>query len=503
MRKKSCRLLAWLLALVLCFSLTPASSAKTPAMSASKVKQLLNSVELHPQRTGYPEIDRMLESIVEPCGEADTYTKIRTMYDWAVANVEYDWEGYSQTWAPAYDKFTLTYDLEYETGLPKAYPDEIINRAYHSLTAHKGVCYDYAALFAIMARYIGVESYVHTGLWAGHSHHGWTVLRVDGTDYIFDAQPDHRRYPNGNYHADFGIPPASAGNYISEDEINAARDASFLPLTAERVRQATVTVMSSRSGQVTGDGVHVWGEPVTLRPTGEVPVTGWYDAGGTLLSGETEYTFVPEGDTVIGALFQGDRFLDVPAGTWYTEDVYAAAERGLLEGQSDVMFVPDGKMSRGMLAVVLSRLAGADTSAAAPCPFSDVPQDSWFAPAVNWAYANGVVTGAADTAFDPGGTVTREQAAVMMVRCLDSMETQETEEQTVTYVDGSEIQGDAYTLTYTDADEIGPYAREAVARAQELGIMEGYTDGTVRPQQEMVRSEGAVMLMRLVRSMAL
>jgi len=497
MTRKRCRLLAWLLAFALCFSLTPASSARTPAMSLSEVEQLLNGVELHPQRTGYPEIDQMLEAIVEPCGEADTYTKIKTMYDWVVANVQYDWEGYSQDWGSAYDKFTLTYDLAYETGLPEAFPEDVINRVYHSLTAKKGVCYDYAALFAIMARYIGVESYVHTGWWARRSHHGWAVLCVNGTNYIFDPQPDHRHFTRGEKcHANFGIPPASAGNYSPETKVNAARDASFLPITAERVRQVNVTVTASRSGQVTGGGQHVWGEPVTLRSQGGLPVESWYDASGTLLSEEAEYTFVPEGDTEVSALFQGDRFLDIPADVWYTQDVCDAAELGLIQGETAATFVPDGKMTRAMLVVVLSRLDGADVSDAPPCPFQDVPQDAWYAQAVNWAYANGVVTGAAETAFDPGGTVTREQAAVMMVRYLDGGKVPEAQ---AVSADGGERQGSADSLAYTDADEIGTYAREAVARARELGIMEGYTDGTVRPQQEIVRAEGAVMLMRLVR----
>ena len=60
------------------------------------------------------------------------------------------------------------------------------------LTARTGVCYDWGILFAVMARYVGVESYVHTGIlrigtWTGH--HGWTELRLGGKNYIFDGQP--------------------------------------------------------------------------------------------------------------------------------------------------------------------------------------------------------------------------------------------------------------------------------------------------------------------------
>ncbi len=543
------KILVWLLSFVLCFCMLPVNSAQAAneAMSFDEVRQLVNGIELHPQRTGYPEMDKLLEDLVKPYEGKDNYTKIGAMYDWVVTNIEYSWEGYSQDRAPAYDKFTLKYDLAYETGLPKAFPDEIINRSYHTLTAKKGVCYDFSALFAVIARYIGVESYVHTGeirigTWRGH--HGWTVLKINGTNYIFDTQQDNRKLGRGeNWHSHFGIPPASAGRFTPETEVNAARDAGFLPVTAERIRQVNVTVKTSRSGTVTGGGLCVWGEPLTLKAAGEIPIVGWYDAKENLLSKDAEYTFTPEADTTISAMFQGDYYFDVPAGKWYTQDVCRTAELGLMKGENSTMFVPEGKMTRAMMATVLSRLDRADVSASEPAPFLDVPQDIWYAQAVNWAYQNGIVNGVTENSFDPMGTVTREQAAVMMIRYLESLKdrvleesdeyssTYETEEsgeslvitdtnelkdteqplehtdmdeirgfeELFDYTDLDETQKTADELDYVDADEIDEFARESIARAQELKLMQGYVDGSVRPKNEIIRSEGAVMIMRLSR----
>ncbi len=484
-----------MLSLLLCLTLLPVSSARAAgdAMSLESVKKLLNSVELHPQRTGYVEMDRLLEKLLAPYEKSDAYTKLKALYDWTVENIEYSWEGYSQDWAPAYDKFTLKYDLTYETGLPEAIPKEVIDRSYHALTAKKAVCYDWGALFAVMARYVGVESYVHTGIlrigdWTGH--HGWTVLKINGVNYIFDAQQDNRLLNRSEYgynpHEHFGIAPASAGRWKPEKAVNDARDKGFLPVTAERVRAADVTVKPSRSGEAEGGGTHVWGEPVTLTAVGETPLAGWYSPDGTLLSEEPEYIFTPQENVTVYALFEGDYFVDVPADIWYLEDVCAAAEQGLIYGTTSVTFTPQGNMNRAMLAAVLARADKADLSAYGDTPFTDLSTDKWYARAVSWAYENGVVYGVTETQFDPMGIVTREQAAAMMVR----------------YLEGRGVTVSEDSPSFADADQISGYARESVAKAHSLEILVGYEDGTVRPKNQITRAEGTALVMRMLRCAA-
>lgn len=492
MKKSGKRIVSFLLSILLCLALLPVNSARAAgdAMSLESVKSLLNSVELHPQRTGYAEMDRLLGNLLAPYEKSDAYTKLKALYDWTVENIEYSWEGYSQDWAPAYDKFTLTYDLTYETGLPEAIPREVINRSYHALTARKAVCYDWGALFAVMARYVGVESYVHTGIlrigtWTGH--HGWTTLRIRDVNYIFDAQQDNRLLEIYGYnpHEHFGIAPASAGRWSPEKAVNDARDKGFLPVTAERVRVADVTGKASRSGQVEGGGEHAWGEPVTLTAVGEVPLVGWYDTAGTLLSVEPAYTFTPQENVTVYALFAGDCFVDIPAGAWYLDDVCAAAQ-GLVYGVTPVTFEPQGNMTRAMLAAILARADGADLSAYSDTPFTDVDPEKWYAEAIEWAYENGVVYGVTETRFDPMGVVTREQAAAMVIRYLES--------RGVTILAGP--------LDFADADQISRYARESIAKARSLEILAGYGDGTVRPRKTITRAEGTALLMRALRCAA-
>lgn len=197
------RFFAMLIAVVLLLGLMPVSAAGD-AMETEEIKTLLNSVELKPRRSGYPQVDAILEEIFAPYAQADNYTKVKAAYDWTVREVNYSWGPYSQDWAPAYDCFVPVYELEYEEGLEEAIPFEIVNRSYHALVEREGICYDYGALFALMTRYLGFESFVHTGYFVfeegfgtGSGHHGWAEIKIGEEYYIFDPQREYRMCGNG------------------------------------------------------------------------------------------------------------------------------------------------------------------------------------------------------------------------------------------------------------------------------------------------------------------
>ena len=133
---------------------------------------------------------------------------------------------------------------------------------------------------------------------------------------------------------------------------------------------------------------------LTAEPEDGESFTGGYDAEGKCLSTETEYSFtMPTTDTVIYALFEGDVFCDIAADVWYLDDVMEAVERGLVVGVTPVTFEGDRLYTRAMTVVMLARLEQADVDNAEPAPFVDVDADAWFAKSINWAYANGIITG--------------------------------------------------------------------------------------------------------------
>ena len=94
--------------------------------------------------------------------------------------------------------------------------------------------------------------------------------------------------------------------------------------------------------------------------------------------------------------------------------VEALAARGVINGMDETHFAPDNTMTRAEFAAVVVRALGLPPKDGAA--FADVPADAWFAGVVGTAQAYGIITGISDTAFNPQGVITREQAAVMVAR---------------------------------------------------------------------------------------
>lgn len=115
-------------------------------------------------------------------------------------------------------------------------------------------------------------------------------------------------------------------------------------------------------------------------------------------------------------------FSDVDAGDWYAGAAVYCRDNGLMAGTGEITFSPDMPMTRGMLVTVLYRLAGAPSleNENLGYPFTDVPGDSWYADGVYWARLNGVVSGYNDSAFGPNDPLTREQLATILWRYAGS-----------------------------------------------------------------------------------
>ena len=178
-------------------------------------------------------------------------------------------------------------------------------------------------------------------------------------------------------------------------------------------------------------------------------------------------------------------FTDVHEGAWFYGAVKYVYENGLFKGTTPTTFEPGSNMTRGMLAVVLYRLAGEPETDAAN-PFTDVKDDAYFAKAVAWAAEQGIVLGRGDGTFAPGEDVTRQDMVVMLYRYAVS-------------VDKTGAAG-AETLDFTDADEVLAYAKQAVAWAVANGILKGYDLGgafALLPGKTINRAEVAAIMERV------
>ena len=468
------------------------------ALDRGEMRDLLNKQTLYPQRTGWVELDKEIEKILSKAGSS-TYEKLWYAYDWLVQNVEYSWDGYSNTYASvaSYNSFSRDYlkKLTYEDGLKKSIPDDMANRTYHVLTAKKGVCYDYGIAMAVIARFIGIESYVHCGkfemeyAYSGPPHHGWAVLILDGGKYVFDAQRDCRNWrmtqKDVGYY--FGVPEAKAWRYepnkFEADRIaNAERDAQMLPMTALRGPEYTVTLVSTGSGTVSGAGKYDVTQTVTVTaaPSAGNTFAGWYN-GKTKVSDSASYSFSPTADITLTALFSGDYFIDVPVNAWYREIAVKSAALGLVKGNgSDVIFDGKGTFTRAMAITLIARMDGADIEKAPKASFSDVSAGKWYAAYVNWAYSTGVAEGISSTQFAPDKEITRQGFMAMLERYIT--------------LKGVEVKGGS--LPFKDSGDTASWAKASLEKFYARGLVVGDTTGRLLPQKSLTRAEGATFVVR-------
>ena len=134
------------------------------------------------------------------------------------------------------------------------------------------------------------------------------------------------------------------------------------------------------------------------------------------------YFVEPEPDPV----HEPHPFTDVPEGIWFAEAVQYVWEKGLMNGVGETEFAPYLDTTRATIVTVLYRLAGEPEVTAESFP--DVPADAWYAKAVAWAKANGIIKGYDDGLFHGSVKITREQIAAILYRMAGSpaVETVET-----------------------------------------------------------------------------
>lgn len=177
-------------------------------------------------------------------------------------------------------------------------------------------------------------------------------------------------------------------------------------------------------------------------------------------------------------------FADVADDAWYADAVQYVYENGMMNGTSATMFQPDATTTRGMIVTMLYRLEGepsADASA-----FTDVAADAWYADAVGWAAANGVVNGVSETAFAPDDPITREQMAAILYRYAAWKD--------------YDVSASQDLSVYSDASQISAYAQMAMQWTNAEGLITGNTATTLNPQGEATRAEVATILMRFCES---
>lgn len=232
---------------------------------------------------------------------------------------------------------------------------------------------------------------------------------------------------------------------------------------------------NSRGGTEFEDEVR--DNPFRYNPYNKIPTrpgyrfTGWYDSSRLDdRYDEDEEISVPMGITTVWAGWEETSVPSMLNG----DDHYA-----YIQGYSDGTVRPNANITRAQVATIFFRLLDEDVrddNLTTYNTFPDVDQDYWANTAISTMASLGVINGRNSGLFDPDAYITRAEFAAICARFDDSG------------VDG--------ITTFTDT--VGHWAEDEISRAAALGWIQGYADGTFRPNQYITRAQAVTMINRVL-----
>ena len=295
------------------------------------------------------------------------------------------------------------------------------------------------------------------------------LIKIMGDELNYDTYPLRENY--------FEVPVA-AWDYGSVDvwmEYVGSRNVSL-----EASDHGTVS--TSSANPLVASTVTVTAEPERGYTLQSLTVT---DSNGNDVTvsgvGNTRTFVMPNADVTVRAEFvEGEApvFPDVPDDAWYHDAVEWVASNGVMTGQGDGTFAPDGTLQRCEMAQLLWNMAGRPAAdAGAMAGFPDYAGGQWYSDAMAWAFAEGAITGYEDGRLGTSDPVTREQFVTIVWR-----------------LEGRPA-GEGDLSAFPDEGDVSEFSREALAWAVSEGIVTG-DGGRLSPAKALSRAEAATMLMR-------
>ena len=166
------------------------------------------------------------------------------------------------------------------------------------------------------------------------------------------------------------------------------------------------------------------------------------------------------------------------AASWMDPYLNQMKEWGVMKGDANGELHGERAITRAEFVAMLNRAFAYQEMGANP--FTDVPDNAWYADDIRIAYKAGYFQGSSATTASPNALVTREQAVALVGRSLRLKNTP-----------GS-------TQDYQDGKRISTWSRGIVRQATDMGIINGYADGTFRPQEPITRGQAASVLSRAI-----
>ena len=184
---------------------------------------------------------------------------------------------------------------------------------------------------------------------------------------------------------------------------------------------------------------------------------------------------VAQNDTITGntTLYAGWKATDVPE-TLNSDNHFA-----YIVGYEDGTVRPNANISRAEVAAIFFRLLKDDVrddNLTANSVFTDVALGKWYNKSISTMAKIGIVKGRTANTFVPNAAITRAEFAAICSR-----------------FDRSDVE-----VQSNFNDISGHWAENEIRRAASLGWIQGYTDGSFKPDQNITRAEAASMINRML-----
>lgn len=181
-------------------------------------------------------------------------------------------------------------------------------------------------------------------------------------------------------------------------------------------------------------------------------------------------------------------FTDVPADSWFYEDVDFVTTHGYFIGRGNGIFAPDDMLTREELATVLARLDGANLSNNDVSPYADVEAGRWSAAAIQWMKNTRLTQGTGGDNFNPTGQLTRQELAVFVARFVEYY----------TARHNYRLAPKLVVPEFPDLEDADEWAREAIETDRKNGLIYGFQDNCFYPKLTSTRAQIAAIIHRLV-----
>lgn len=193
-------------------------------------------------------------------------------------------------------------------------------------------------------------------------------------------------------------------------------------------------------------------------------------------SGGKTASSVISGGPVPGVVIAKPALTDISEALWAEKEIKTLYEKKIISGYEDNSFKPNNTITREEFVVIILNALGISANHNIEAEYTDVVSGAWYEGYIVAATKEGLVSGVGDGKFGVGQNISRQDATVILSRCIENV------------VDIREYSG------FLDDEKISPYAKGAVVDMYCKGIVNGMGNNMFNPTDNLTRAQAAKMV---------